>query len=88
MSIVGIVVVVLGIALVITLVQTDPILLGDFVAIAAYMMSFLLPILAIMLVTSEWSQRRALVTFTLEPRAPGWWWAKLVAALLLRCSTS
>ena len=38
-------------------------------AIAAYMMSFLLPFLAIMLVTSEWSQRSALVTFALEPRA-------------------
>ena len=67
-AIVGLVVVVPGIALVITLVRTDPILLDDFVGIAAYMMSFLLPFLAIMLVTSEWCQRSALVTFTLEPR--------------------
>jgi ABC-2 type transport system permease protein len=31
-------------------------------------MSYLLPILAIMLVTSEWTQRTTLVTFALEPR--------------------
>jgi ABC-2 type transport system permease protein len=82
-AIVGIVVVVLGIALVITLVNTDPILFGDFISIAAYMMSFLLPFLAIMLVTSEWSQRSALVTFTLEPRRSRVVWAKLAAVMLL-----
>jgi ABC-2 type transport system permease protein len=81
--IVGIVVVVLGIAVVITLVRTDPILLDDFVGIAAYMMSFLLPFLAIMLVTSEWTQRSALVTFSLEPRRSRVVLAKLLAALLL-----
>ena len=82
-AIVGIVVIVLGIALGITLARTEPILLDDFVGIAAYMMSFLLPFLAIMLVTSEWSQRSALVTFTLEPRRSRVVVAKLVAALLL-----
>ncbi len=79
----GIVLVVLTIALIITLVQTEPILFGDFVSIAAYMMSWLLPFLAIMLVTSEWSQRSALVTFTLEPRRSRVVWAKLVATLLI-----
>jgi len=59
------------------------VLLDDFVGIAAYMMSFLLPFLAIMLVTSEWGQRTALVTFALEPRRSRIVWAKLVAALLL-----
>jgi ABC-type transport system involved in multi-copper enzyme maturation permease subunit len=82
-AIVGLLVVVPGIALIITLVNTDPILLDDFVAIAAYMMSFLLPLLAIMLVTTEWSQRTALVTFTLEPRRSRVVLAKLAAALLL-----
>jgi len=82
-AIVAIVVVVLGIALIITLVHSDPVLLDDFVGIAAYMMSFLLPFLAIMLVTSEWSQRSALVTFSLEPRRSRVVMAKLVAALLL-----
>ncbi len=82
-AIISIVVVVLGIALGITLARTDPVILDDFVGIAAYMMSFLLPFLAIMLVTSEWSQRSALVTFTLEPRRSRVVVAKLVAALLL-----
>ena len=30
-------------------------------------MGILLPVLGILLVTSEWSQRTAMVTFTLEP---------------------
>jgi ABC-2 type transport system permease protein len=82
-AIVAIVVVVLGIALALTLARSDPIMFGDFVGIAAYMMSFLLPFLAIMLVTSEWSQRSALVTFSLEPRRSRVVLAKLAAALLL-----
>jgi ABC-2 type transport system permease protein len=82
-SIVGIVTVMLSIATIITLVRTDPVLFGDFISIAAWMMSFLLPFLAIMLVTSEWSQRSALVTFTLEPRRSRVVWAKFAAAILL-----
>ena len=70
-------------AVVVTLVRHDPTRLDDFVGIAAYMCSWLLPFLAIMLVTNEWSQRTALVTFTLEPRRPRIVWAKLVATLLL-----
>jgi ABC-type transport system involved in multi-copper enzyme maturation permease subunit len=84
-AIVVLLTVVPGIAVVITLANTDPVLLDDFVGIAAYMMSFLLPFLAIMLVTSEWSQRSALVTFALEPRRSRVVWAKLAAALLLTC---
>ena len=38
---------------------------------AAFLTSFLLPVLGIMLVTSEWSQRTAMVTFALEPPAAG-----------------
>jgi ABC-2 type transport system permease protein len=41
---------------------------GDFVAAAAFVCSILLPVLGIMLVTSEWSQRTAMTTFSLEPR--------------------
>jgi len=81
--IIGLLVVVPGIAVIVTLVNTDPVLLDDFVGIAAYMMSFLLPFLAIMLVTSEWGQRTALVTFALEPRRSRVVRAKLAAALLL-----
>src|SRR5205085_7896100 len=64
-----------------------PVLLGDFISIAAYMTSFLLPILAIMLVTSEWSQRTALTTFTLEPRRTRVVLAKLVVAQLFTVLT-
>lgn len=41
---------------------------GDFVAAAAFTSSFLLPILGIMLVSSEWSQRTAMTTFILVPQ--------------------
>lgn len=40
-----------------------------------------LPVLAILLVTSEWSQRTGLVTFTLEPRRSRVVFAKLITSL-------
>jgi len=43
---------------------------------------FLLPVLAILLVTSEWSQRTGLVTFSLEPRRSRIVTAKLATALV------
>lgn len=43
---------------------------------------FLLPVLAILLVTSEWSQRTGLVTFTLEPRRSRVIVAKLVTSVI------
>jgi ABC-2 type transport system permease protein len=39
----------------------------NFVGVAATPQGFLLPVLGILAVTSEWSQRTGLVTFTLEP---------------------
>lgn len=47
----------------------------------------LMPILAIMLVTTEWSQRTAMVSFTLEPRRLRVVLAKLVAAITLALVT-
>lgn len=47
----------------------------------------LMPILAILLVTSEWSQRTAMVSFTLEPRRVRVVLAKLVAAVLVALCT-
>jgi ABC-2 type transport system permease protein len=44
---------------------------------------FLLPVLGILLVTSEWGQRTTLTTFVLEPSRPKVIGAKVVAALLL-----
>ncbi|GAC77881.1 MULTISPECIES: ABC transporter permease [Gordonia] len=45
-------------------------------------MAFLLPVMAILLVTSEWSQRNALTTFTMEPRRERIVAAKFVAVML------
>lgn len=83
----AIVVVVLTIATIVTLVEDSPTRLGDFVAIAAYLTSFLLPILAIMLVTTEWTQRSALVSFALEPRRSRVVLAKLVVSQLFTVVT-
>jgi len=44
-------------------------------------MAFLLPVMAILLVTSEWSQRSALATFTMEPRRARVIEAKLIVAI-------
>lgn len=46
-------------------------------------LGYFLPIIAIMLVTSEWGQRTGLVTFTLEPRRSRVVLAKLTAGLLI-----
>jgi ABC-2 type transport system permease protein len=43
----------------------------------------LLPVLGILLVTSEWSQRTTLTTFALEPARLRVIWAKVAAALLV-----
>jgi ABC-2 type transport system permease protein len=45
--------------------------------------AILLPVLGILLVTSEWSQRTAMVTFTLEPHRGKVLWAKVTAAVLV-----
>lgn len=44
-------------------------------------MGFLLPVMAILLVTSEWSQRNALTTFTMEPRRERVIIAKLIVTI-------
>jgi ABC-2 type transport system permease protein len=54
-----------------------------FVAAAGIPQSILLPVLGILLITSEWSQRTGLVTFTLEPNRWRILWAKTLAAIIL-----
>lgn len=54
--------------LVISLVQSTTVHYTDFLNIGFGITSILLPVLAIMLVTTEWSQRAAMVSFSLEPR--------------------
>jgi ABC-type transport system involved in multi-copper enzyme maturation permease subunit len=87
LSIGGVVGLFLAIATIITVVQDEPVRYVDFVAIAAYITGILLPILGIMLVTSEWSQRSAMVTFSLEPRRVNVVLAKMVVGVLLTALT-
>ncbi len=56
---------------------------GDFLGIAGGVLGYFLPILIIMLVTSETSQRTGLVTFTLEPRRARVVVAKFIAGFIL-----
>jgi ABC-2 type transport system permease protein len=56
---------------------------GDFLGIAGGALGYFMPILIIMLVTSEASQRNGLVTFTLEPRRPRVVVAKFLAGFAL-----
>lgn len=61
---------------------------GAFVAVAAFVTSVLLPVLGIMLVTGEWGQRTAMVTFALEPRRSRVIGAKYVVGLILTIITA
>ncbi len=55
--------------------------LGDYLQATFMPMAILLPLVGILAVTSEWSQRTGLVTFSLEPRRLRVTWAKVTAAL-------
>jgi ABC-2 type transport system permease protein len=56
---------------------------GDFLGVAGAVLGYFMPILVIMLVTSEASQRNGLVTFTLEPRRSRVVVAKFLAGFAL-----
>ena len=75
------------IVLAVTVSQDEPLAYGDTTAVAAFVTSVLLPVLGIMVVTSEWSQRTTMVTFALEPRRPHVIAAKAVVGLLLTLAT-
>jgi ABC-type transport system involved in multi-copper enzyme maturation permease subunit len=72
-------------AIVITLFVAKPkdLTYDTFVAAAGIPQSILLPVLGILLVTSEWTQRTGLVTFTLEPNRSRVVSAKVTAAVVL-----
>ncbi|SFF46778.1 hypothetical protein [Blastococcus tunisiensis] len=57
--------------------------LSEYVAVAQLPVALLLPVLGILLVTSEWSQRTALSTFALVPQRSRVLLAKLLAAVVL-----
>ncbi|GAB3592398.1 hypothetical protein GCM10027446_13020 [Angustibacter peucedani] len=62
---------------------SDPISFRDFTDVALLPTAMLLPVLGILAMTGEWTQRTALTTFTLSPRRVPVLLAKLVAAVLL-----
>lgn len=55
---------------------------NDFLASTSFSIGFLLPVLGILLLTSEWSQRTAMVSFSLEPRRSLVIAAKLVVGIV------
>ena len=75
------------IVLAVVTTQDEAISFGDFVGTAAFLTSFLLPVLGIMVVTTEWSQRTAMVTFALEPRRAQVIAAKALVGVILTLAT-
>ena len=56
---------------------------GDYLQATTLPVALILPVIGILAVTSEWSQRTGLVTFALEPRRTRVALAKLVSAVLI-----
>ena len=63
--------------------ETEDLIFRDAFALAILPGSILLPIIGILLVSSEWSQRTALITFTLVPKRMRVMGAKVAASLVL-----
>jgi ABC-2 type transport system permease protein len=74
---------VLIIQLWVVLAQDLTVTFNDFAGGANIPMNILLPVLGVMSVTSEWSQRTAMVTFTLEPSRSRFLAAKFVSTLIV-----
>ena len=72
---------VMVIQLAVVAVQDLSVSYNDFLTSTNFSIALLLPVLGILLLTSEWSQRTAMVTFSLEPRRPLVIVAKLVVGL-------
>jgi ABC-2 type transport system permease protein len=75
------------IVLAVVTTQDEAVSFGDFIGTAAFLTSFLLPVLGIMVLTAEWSQRTAMVTFALEPHRPRVIAAKALVGVLLTLAT-
>ena len=63
--------------------KSEELTFSMFVRVAGTPQAFLLPVLAILAVTTEWTQRTALVTFTLEPHRSRIVLAKFTAVVLV-----
>ena len=74
---------VMAIQLAVILVEDLRVGYEDFMLSTSFSIAIFLPVLGILLVTSEWGQRTAMVTFSLEPRRGRVVAAKLVVGVLL-----
>lgn len=63
-------------------VLDEPVAAMDYIGLAGLVMALLLPVMGILAITSEWSQRTNMATFTLEPRRVKVAAAKMIAVLL------
>ena len=82
-SIAAVTALVLIIMLWVVLAQDTTVSFGDFTAAANIPMNILLPLLGVMSITSEWSQRTAMVTFTLEPSRTRFVAAKFASSMVV-----
>lgn len=67
--------------------STSDLTYDNFVGATATPQGFLLPVLGILAITSEWSQRTGLVTFTLEPSRARVVAAKFIAMVVIGLAT-
>ena len=74
---------VMVIQLSVVVVQDLQVSYNDFLTSTNFSIALLLPVIGILLLTSEWSQRTAMVTFALEPRRPLVILAKLAVGIAL-----
>jgi ABC-2 type transport system permease protein len=82
-SIAALTLLVLVIQMWVVVAQNTSVTFNDFLQGMNTPMGILLPVLGVLSVTSEWSQRTAMVTFTLEPSRVRVIGAKLVSLLLI-----
>jgi hypothetical protein len=72
-----------GLVLIIFLANADQKTFVNAMQASTIPQAILLPVLGILLVTQEWSQRTGMVTFTLEPHRGKVLWTKVAAAVVL-----
>lgn len=76
-----------GIIMITVIVNEEPVSFDDLAGTAGGITSLLLPVLGIILVTSEWGQRTAMVTFAVEPRRSRVVLAKLTVGAVASVAT-
>ena len=74
---------VMSIMVAVAVSQDLPLGLADYLGSTSYSSTLLLPVVGILLMTGEWSQRTAMITFALEPRRGRVIGAKLTAGVII-----